>query len=174
MTRLIAPDPDRFEDWRDLILDSGDAVPHGSGMWWVEAGATPDGFEEHLAVSARNADISIAAPEGRVHCTQFWVADDAGALVGFLHLRHELTDSLLARGGHIGYSIRESRRREGHATRALALALDEARSRGIDRALVTCDETNTASARTIESQGGALEDTRDGVRRYWITLPAAG
>jgi predicted acetyltransferase len=39
--------------------------------------------------------------------------------------------------------------------------------------LVTCEETNVASARTIESQGGLLEDVRDGKRRYWIDLPPA-
>lgn len=39
--------------------------------------------------------------------------------------------------------------------------------------LVTCDETNTASASVIERCGGVLEDVRaleDGTakRRYWI------
>ena len=41
-------------------------------------------------------------------------------------------------------------------------------SSGIDRVLVTCDDDNVGSARTIESQGGVLEDIRRGKRRYWI------
>ena len=40
-----------------------------------------------------------------------------------------------------------------------------------------CDETNRASARTIEKNGGVLENTLAGpdgnvVRRYWIELGA--
>jgi predicted acetyltransferase len=41
--------------------------------------------------------------------------------------------------------------------------------RGIERVLVTCDLDNTASARTIESCGGVLEDERSGKRRYWVS-----
>ncbi|MFR9774923.1 hypothetical protein ACL02O_02560 [Micromonospora sp. MS34] len=60
----------------------------------------------------------------------------------------------------------------GGATFALGAALAEAARRGIDPVLATCDDRNTASARTIERHGGALEDVRDTelgrIRRYWI------
>ena len=40
--------------------------------------------------------------------------------------------------------------------------------------LVTCDDGNLASARTIERNGGVLEDVRTAgtstKRRYWITI----
>jgi predicted acetyltransferase len=52
--------------------------------------------------------------------------------------------------------------------------LDRASARGLDRVLVTCDDGNTASARTIERNGGVLEDVRETwlglTRRYWIEL----
>lgn len=53
--------------------------------------------------------------------------------------------------------------------------LDVARDRGMERVLVTCDDDNIGSARTIERCGGVLEDkrlSREGVpkRRYWIAL----
>jgi predicted acetyltransferase len=35
--------------------------------------------------------------------------------------------------------------------------------------LVTCDEDNVGSRRTIEGNGGRYEDSRQGKRRYWIT-----
>jgi predicted acetyltransferase len=89
-------------------------------------------------------------------------------MVGFLALRHELTPWLLEEGGHIGYSVRPARRGHGHATRALALAVRRAAELGLDRVLLTCDEPNVPSARTIERNGGAYEDTRNGKRRYWI------
>jgi predicted acetyltransferase len=40
--------------------------------------------------------------------------------------------------------------------------------------LITCEVDNIASAKTIEHQGGVLEDVRDtelsAVRRYWIKI----
>ena len=56
----------------------------------------------------------------------------------------------------------------------LALALQKCRERGIERALVTCDKTNGASAKTAMKNGGVLENEitePDGniVQRYWIT-----
>ena len=66
--------------------------------------------------------------------------------------------------------MRPSRRREGHARRALALALAEAKGLGLERVLLTCDEDNDGSRLTIEGNGGAYEDSRKGKRRYWITV----
>lgn len=44
----------------------------------------------------------------------------------------------------------------------------------MDRVLLTCDPGNTPSVRTIENNGGVLEDVRDTLigpkRRYWIDL----
>ena len=66
----------------------------------------------------------------------------------------------------------------GRATEILRQALGIARrSLGLRRVLVTCDTTNTGSIRTIEKNGGVLDDVVDGpdldvpVRRYWIDLP---
>ena len=56
----------------------------------------------------------------------------------------------------------------------LGAALQHAQARGMQRILITCDDANLASARTIERNGGVLEnvcDTELGrTRRYWITL----
>ena len=99
----------------------------------------------------------------------FWVVDDEDDYVGSLALRHELSPFLLREGGHIGYSIRPSARRRGHATAALRLALPVARrDLGLDRVLVTCLESNEGSRRAIEANGGAYEDSRNGTRRYWV------
>ena len=49
-----------------------------------------------------------------MHCAYFWITD-GDEMVGFLALRHALTPWLLEEGGHIGFSVRPSRRRQGHA-----------------------------------------------------------
>ena len=99
----------------------------------------------------------------------FWIAD-GDEVVGSLAVRHELSAWLLEEGGHIGYSIRPSRRRAGARVARARAGAGRARELGLDRVLVTCDEDNERSRRTIERNGGVLEDVRAGKRRYWIEL----
>ncbi|WP_377937493.1 hypothetical protein [Alloscardovia venturai] len=40
----------------------------------------------------------------------------------------------------------------------------------MNHVLITCDESNEESRRTILSQGGVLEDVRNHHERYWIEL----
>ncbi|MFF4350354.1 GNAT family N-acetyltransferase [Streptomyces sp. NPDC001530] len=83
-------------------------------------------------------------------------------------IRHHLTTALEKTGGHIGYDVRPSARRQGHATAALAAALPIARSLDIRQALVTCDETNSPSQCVIEANGGRFNDRVGDKRRYWV------
>jgi predicted acetyltransferase len=85
-----------------------------------------------------------------------------------LAIRHRLTPALEQLGGHIGYDVRPSARRQGHATAMLAAALPIARSLGISQALVMCDRTNIASQRVIEAGGGRLLDITERKLRYWV------
>jgi len=48
----------------------------------------------------------------------WWV--DGSELLGRLSIRHELTDALRELGGHIGYVVRPSACRQGHANAMLA------------------------------------------------------
>ena len=105
--------------------------------------------------------------------TYFWV-DETGVIVGAVNLRHSLNDHLLRVGGHIGYGVRPSARRQGHAKAMLAATLPKAKALGLSRVLITCDKTNVGSARTIQLNGGVLENEveDDGhiKQRYWIEL----
>lgn len=58
--------------------------------------------------------------------------------------------------GHIGYAVVPWKQRRGFATQALALILDDAKAEALPYAVVTTDETNIASQRVIESNGGVL------------------
>jgi predicted acetyltransferase len=111
--------------------------------------------------------------EGLVPST-FLLAQVGDDVVGRVSIRHSLNDYLERVGGHIGYGVLPQFRRRGYATEILRQSLVVARSVGVERVLVTCDDNNVASARTIECCGGVLEnkvtDPNDGVlkRRYWI------
>jgi predicted acetyltransferase len=103
----------------------------------------------------------------------FLVAAVDDVLVGRSSIRHELNEFLAFEGGHIGYGVLPAQRRRGYATEILRQSLVIARSHGIERVLVTCDDDNTASAATIERNGGTFESHITGeagtsMRRYWI------
>jgi predicted acetyltransferase len=180
MTDLARPDVRLHASWAETVREFGSEALHGSGSWHGEGGAldlTRAGCAAFVAMLLPYADPATEIPADRVHCDYFWITDDDGSgpeVIGFLGLRHRLNAWLFEEGGHIGYSIRPSRRRQGHASAALALGVRRAAELGIDRVLVTCDEDNVASARTIERNGGVHEDSRNGKRRYWIDTPLSG
>lgn len=174
MTALVRPDVRYADSWIATVEDFGGvATMHGSGHWNLDLVEATHAGCETFTVGILAAEPSD--PHGsRVASTYYWITDGddsaPGEVVGFLNLRHTLNDFLLEEGGHVGYSIRPARRREGHAGRALALAVRRAGELGIDRVLVTCDDGNDASRRTIERSGGVLEDVRGIKRRYWIAV----
>jgi len=116
-------------------------------------------------------------PENLVTADQYlYVRQADRRVVGMIQLRHELNAVLLEHGGHIGYSVRPSQRRKGYAKRMLADCLTLCRARGLGRVLVTCNQLNEASRRTILANGGVLENAvfvpseNKTFERYWIML----
>ncbi len=87
-----------------------------------------------------------------------------------------MNEFLLMMGGHIGYEIRPSRRKQGYGTEILRLGLEKAKELGLQRVLVTCDEDNIGSKKIIEHNGGKFENAivmeGDTVKklRYWIDI----
>lgn len=105
----------------------------------------------------------------------FLFAFVATRIVGRASIRHALNGFLEREGGHIGYVVVPEFRRRGYATEILRLSIRIARGKlGIQRILITCDDDNIASIRTIEKNGGILENIVSGpdldklVRRYWV------
>jgi len=148
----------------DLVLAPEPGFP---GVAFTESTLRdPDTFAEFCAFTAALAQADTPRPAGWVTATYLWMVEE-DAVVGRISLRHALTPWLIEVGGHIGYAVRPSARRQGHATAALGLMLGVAAERGIDPALVTCDHDNIGSRKVIEANGGVLEDVRNGKLRFW-------
>jgi predicted acetyltransferase len=130
-----------------------------------------DGFLQ----SVRNQADKTKVRRGRVPSTEYWLID-GDEFIGTLNIRHELNDYLYRIAGHIGYSIRPSKRRRGYGKEILRLGLQKAKERGLTRVLITCDEDNIGSKKIIEYNGGVFENavTEEGspVRklRFWIDI----
>ena len=147
----------------------------------LEAGWSPDNLrgqaaaDEELSRIAADAQAFLAGkvdreakgdpitlPDGsvvrRLPGFQRWMWD--GEFCGTIALRWQPgTEALPAHClGHIGYSVVPWKQRRGHATRALALMLVEARALGLSYVEVTTDPGNLASRRTIEANGGVLHE----------------
>ena len=172
---LISPTVGLRESWLASRDEWGrDAHQDGAGLRADDDDVdSVAGFARWVGRLLREADTSRPAGAGRVHASYWWIAED-GTYLGAIALRHQLNDFLLRAGGHIGYGIRPSARGRGLATWALRSVLVRAPALVLRKVLVTCDDSNLASARVIEKAGGVLEDVRDTelglTRRYWITL----
>lgn len=85
----------------------------------------------------------------------FWLVR-GDTYLGTGNIRHWLAPHLLLYGGHIGYSIRAAWRGQGLGTYLLGLLLPKARTFNIATALIMCDDSNIASSKIIEKNGGHL------------------
>ena len=169
---LVLPTPSVRESFLEAMDEFvAEGVELSQTAAWIDQHAPrwqePAAFEAFVEAVRADALLETPRPDWHVPCTTLWWVD-GDAYLGRLAIRHTLNDFLLDVGGHIGYDVRPTRRREGHATAMLRQALPWAHDLGIDRALVTCDEDNLASVRVIEAAGGELEDVRGVKRRYWV------
>ena len=161
---------DRVREFRNELLAAG------GGMDGTGPLRRTEDPEEWLKIT-RDYTNPETVPQGKVVATQFlYVRTQDEKILGMVQVRHYLNEYLRQIAGHIGYSIRPSERRKGYASAMVKEALEFCRSLGLDRVMISCEEHNEGSRRTILSAGGVYEhtvtDPVDGekIETYWITL----
>jgi predicted acetyltransferase len=168
--KLRLPRRDEEEEFLRAHRATSPEVPYF--LHYYEEGMPFSRYLEVLKEQERGANL---APN-HVPST-FLFAFVGSRIVGRVSIRHSLNAFLERVGGHIGYAVVPEFRRLGYATTILRLSVQIAREKlGIGRILLTCDDDNIGSIRTIEKNGGILENIVSGPdldkpkRRYWIEV----
>src|SRR5262249_24202499 len=110
------------------LRSEGRGVPGDTSMTgmlvlrFADTWETPEGFAAFVGWLRAQAIETTPRADGMVPATELWWLD-GDAFLGRLSIRHRLTPSLLEAGGHLGYDVRPSARRRGHATAMLRDAL---------------------------------------------------
>lgn len=168
--RLVFPSLEHEEiviDYKKEFIENNDSMDGTAGLRDSKT------FKEwYYAVLDNKSEETVR--EGLVPATTYLALDNNNELIGMIDIRHKLNDYLLNFGGHIGYSVRKSKRRQGYATEILKLALKECKDLEIKKVLITCDKNNIASSKTITNNSGKLENEvfKDDriTQRYWINI----
>ncbi len=171
---LIRPDEayiDEIRAYRQELLDTGSPFNGDSGLRKFED------IQDWIAQCRLREHKETLPDAACVEADQFMlVREGEQRILGMINFRHELNAYLAEFGGHIGYGIRPSERRQGYAKAMLTLCLEKCRQLKLDRVLITCDVDNEGSRRTILACGGRFErvahkeaENQD-LERYWITL----
>lgn len=137
---------------------------------WKEGMRFPE-LLERLQKNEKGEEL----PEGFVPNTMFY-AFVGDKIVGRLHIRHHLTETLEFRGGHLGYAVAPGYRGKGLGAQILQLGLNECQKLGLQKVLITCGDKNIPSWKAIERVGGrdytlSIDlEARENLRRYWLKL----
>ncbi len=171
--RLVNPDESYEEQAREYLEehDRYNSYIHGAGgldryrnnyQAWLER-------TERLRTIEPTEEIVPAE-------TYFLVRERDNRIVGMVNIRLVLNERLQASGGHIGYGIRPTERRQGYNLVNLYLALLRCQEVGLEEVILDCNDDNVGSYRTMERLGGIMLDRYiddfDGelTRRYVINV----
>ncbi len=171
--KLVLPSKKYLKEWLSFQRETLKKLPAND----------PDriGYEKHILSSQKpqyfkwlhDDRLGINLEKGMVQQTIWWgmVGDK---IVGRISFRHKLTSTLRKHGGNIGYAVRPTQQGKGYATEMLRLVLKKVAKLGYKKVLLTCDDSNIPSWKTIEKNGGVLtkKEVIDGElsRFYWIKL----
>ncbi|WP_127849672.1 GNAT family N-acetyltransferase [Lacticaseibacillus hulanensis] len=140
-----------FAQYRRDFLTNDQNNPYSAGIRQRLAGET-----DFAATLARTLANLTPDAEWRVPQIDYYLFDDAGAIVGVTSCRLGMNPQLADSGGHIGYAVAPSARGRGYAKLLLQYALNLFRRRGEPFVIVSAYSGNAASRHVIEQAGGQL------------------
>ena len=173
MLEFVQPTARLHDSWLDAHDEWGSGFHEdGFGPLPTDDVESSVGFAAWVRLLADEPESVQPSRSNAMRCVYRWVVENDQVLGG-IALRYGSGD-VACRLGNVGYGIKPSARRRGVATWALGQMIDQAQAVGLDRLLVVCEMDNAASAKTIEANGGVLDDDAGsdsaGLRRYWVEI----
>ncbi len=170
LTRISPEYAQQIKEYRKEFLDASDSMDGCGSLRMIE-----DPYD--FIKKCKDYESTETLPEDKVLATQLlFVRKNDNKLLGMLQIRHYFNDYLSNYGGHIGYSIRPTERRRGYAKEMLKQAVPLCQKIGLEKVLITCNEDNIGSEKTILANGGVYESTvyepneKVNLKRYWINI----
>lgn len=172
---LVAPTVAHAADYLAMV---DEAIAAGEGYPYNDIELARADFAAFVRELAEEA-AGIGLPPEIAPQETWLLVTGGGWVVGEFRFRPTLWPPFEAQNGHIGYNIRPSARRQGYATRGLALLLRRAAAAGLGGVSLTVAGANPASVRVIERNGGRLTHTLSNeqgeqIGCYWIALGDGG
>ena len=155
MLKLIRPSVEYKQEYVDLCAEclndkQGDVSGYTQYYGSLHSLANDD-FENNIVNPFLDIKNCQPALNWGVDTTHMWCINENKNLVGFVDIRHKLTDDNKVNGsGNLGSFIRPSERGKGRGKEMLCLATQYAHHIKINEVLVCCEESNIASKKIIE------------------------
>ena len=165
---------DEIINFLDEFIEYGSNINGSGNMDIIYDGYTfEEALERCLNMEKEEYAKSINKCPGK---TFLLIRKNDNKIVGTINLRWNLNEEMLKFAGHIGYGIRPTERRKGYNKLNLYMVLKEAQKIGLDKVMLSCNEDNLGSNKTIKALGGVLErteiDPSDNEKNniYWINV----
>jgi predicted acetyltransferase len=166
--KLVSPSLEYKNSFLKGLKELMPESPAPESLQW-----TIDNFEKYLN-SFTNVKDGGNVSMGKVPYSEYWLIDK-NEYVGTIIIRHEPSGRYENIKSHVYFHIIPSKRTRGYGSKALELGLKKAEEIGLKELIITCDESNIASQKIIEKNGGILTEqttSPDGerMRKYIIKL----
>lgn len=157
-----------FEDTNAEYEYIRSVLPDENGFFNDSFGVSYDVFVSQTLPTLINHSKGLDLPDGYVPETHYMLWDD-GCIIGWFRLRHYLCESLAIGAGHVGYSIKETHRQRGYATKGLKLLINEA-SKIIpeDEIYLRVNKNNPASLSVMLKNGGYIHHEDN--EKYYVRI----
>ena len=174
MLKLVDADKKYLEQYKEAYFESLKQIDLGNIKKHNMMFLNPN--EKDIVKTFMDNRDQTKLPSYYVPSYDYFAVDD-DKLIGVLHIRIRLTESLLNYGGHIGYGVNPKYWKMGYGKEILKLALKQYKDLiEENKILITCDDDNIGSYKIIEANGGILENKVENedagekflTRRYWI------
>lgn len=131
---------------------------------------------ETLLKELYEMEHDTSLPKGIFPDANYLFVDDNDDIIGFVNIRHHLSNILLNVRGNISYGLRPSDRNPETIEQLIKLSLKEAKLIGIKKLKFICPKTDHHLCNLIIDLNGIFESEgyneveRYHIQRYWINL----